>query len=113
MNSKTIVAIHTPVGYTNEVTFYNIVTQETTMKSILCIVEADKINKILESCYTTYGPQIRIDNLLYVDDIVGEGKPMVIENTVKSIKQLEERKKFTFSNIKSDMIKIGNKDRGY
>ena len=51
-------------------------------------METDKINKIGERCYTTYGPEIIINNLLYVDDIVGVGSPMAIENTVKKLKLL-------------------------
>ena len=48
------------------------------MVTILCIVETDKINKIGERCYTKYGPEIRINNLLYVDDIVGVCNPMAM-----------------------------------
>ena len=83
------------------------------MGPILCNVETDKINEIGERWYTTYGPEIRINNLLYVDNIVGVGRPMVVENTGRNLKLLEERKKFTFSNIKSVIVKIGIKDRGY
>ena len=113
MNSKAIVTIDTPMGYTNEITSHNIVKQGTIMGTILCIDETDKMNEIGERCYTTYGPEIKINNLLYVDDIVGVGSSMVIENTVKNLKLLEERKKFTFCNIKSIIVKIRNKDRGY
>ena len=60
------------------------------MGPILCIVETNKINKIRERCYTTYETEIRINNLPYVDDIIGMG-----------------------SNIKSVIVKVGNKDRGY
>ena len=56
------------------------------MGPILCIVKTDKINDIGERCYTTYGPEIRINNLLYVDDIVSASSPMVIENTVKILR---------------------------
>ena len=73
MNSKAIVTTDTPVGYTNEITLHNIVKQGTIMGPILCIVETEKINKIGERCYATYGPEKRINNLLYVDDIVGVG----------------------------------------
>ena len=90
MNSKAIVTIDTPVGYTNEITLHNIARQGTIMVPILCIVETEKINKIGERCYTTYGPEIRINNLLYVDDIAGVGSPKVIENTVKNLKQLDK-----------------------
>ena len=83
MNSKAIVTIDTPVGYTNEITLHNIVKQETIMGPVLLIVETDKINKIGERCYTTYGPEIIINNLLYADDIVDIGNQMVIENTVE------------------------------
>ena len=65
-----------------------LVKQGTIMGPILCIVETDKINKNGEMCYTTYGPEKRINHLLYVDDIVGVGSPMVIQNTVKNIKLL-------------------------
>ena len=69
MSSKAIVAIDTPVGYTSEITLHGIVRQETNMGPILCIMETDKINKIVEK----YGQEIRITNLLYVDDIVSVG----------------------------------------
>ena len=83
------------------------------MGPILCIVKTDKINKIGQRSYATYGSEVRVSNPIYVDDIVGVGCPMVIEKTVEHLKPLEETKKFTFSNIKSVIVKIGNKDRGY
>ena len=55
------------------------------MGPILCIMEASKINKIGEECCATCGPEIGINNLLYVDDIVG----VVIENTVKNSRLFE------------------------
>ena len=55
MNSKVIIAIDTPVGYTNEITLHNIVKQGTIIGPILYIVETDEINTIWERCYTTYG----------------------------------------------------------
>ena len=70
MISKAIVSIDTPVGYTIKITLHNEVKQGTIMGPILCIVETDKINKIGELRYATYGPEIRINNLLFVDDIV-------------------------------------------
>ena len=83
------------------------------MRPIQCIVKTDIRNKIGEGCYTTYGPEIRVNNVLYVDDIVGVGSPMVIENTVKHLTLFEERKKSTFSNTKNVIVNIGYKDRGY
>ena len=71
MNSKAIVSIDTQVGYTNEITLHNIIKQGKIMGPILCIVETDKINKIGERCYSAYGQEIRINNLLYIDGIVG------------------------------------------
>ena len=112
MNSKAIVAIDTPVGYTNEITLHDIVRQGTIIGPALCIVETDQINDIGERCYTTYGPEIRINNLLYVDDIVGVGSPMVRENTVRHLKLLEERKVY-IQHIKIGMVKTGNRDGGY
>ena len=47
----------------------------------LLLVETDKINKIGERCYTTYGPEIRINSLLHVDDMVGKGNPMATEKS--------------------------------
>ena len=41
MNSKAIVAIDTMVGYTDEITLYDIVKQGAIMVPILCIVETD------------------------------------------------------------------------
>ena len=81
MNSKAIVAIDTPVICTNEITVHNVVKLGAIMGPIICIVETDKISKIGERCYATYGPEIRINTLLYVDDIVGVGSRMAIKNT--------------------------------
>ena len=65
MNSKAIVAIDTPVRYTNEITLHDILKQGTIMGPILSIVETDEIDKICERCYTTYGPEIIIILLFY------------------------------------------------
>ena len=92
MDSKAIVIIDTPVGHTKEITLHNRVKQVTIMGPILCKVEMDGVNKIGERSYTTYGPVIRINNVFYVDDIVGVGNPMVIESTVKNVKLLEGQK---------------------
>ena len=86
MNSKAIATIDTQVGYTNEITLHNTVRQGTIMGPMLCIVETDKINKIGERCYTTYGSEIRINNLLCVDDIVVVGNPIAIKNAVKTLR---------------------------
>ena len=78
--SKAIVTIDTPVGYTNEITLHNIIKLGTIIGPILCIVETDRVNKIGERWYARYGPEIKINNLLYVDDIIGVGSPIVIAN---------------------------------
>ena len=88
MMTEVIVTIDTLVGNTNEITLHDIVKQGRIMGTILYIVETDKINKIGESCYSIYGPEIILDNLLCVDDIAGIGSPMVIANTVKNLKLL-------------------------
>ena len=58
------------------------------MGPILYIVVTDKINIIGKMCCTTYGPEIRISNLLYIilyllyiDDILGVAIPMAMENS--------------------------------
>ena len=61
MNSKAIVKIDTPVGYTNEITLHNIVMNGKMIGPILYIVETDKIG---ERRYITKGTEIRINNLL-------------------------------------------------
>ena len=67
-------------------------------------METDKINKILERCYTTYGPEIRIKYLLYVDEIIDVGNSMVMENTVK-IKAIRRKKKVYFQQYRRPISK--------
>ena len=67
------------MGCTNEITLHNIIKEGTIMGPIFSIVETDKVDEMGERCYPTYGPEIRIKNLLYVGKIVGSGNPMAIE----------------------------------
>ena len=65
------------------------------MRAILCIVETDKIIKIGERCYATYGPEIKLSNHLCVDDVVRVCNPMVVENIYK-FKTIRIKKKVCF-----------------
>ena len=57
---------------------------------------------ILERHCTTYGPEIRITNPLYGDDIAGIGNPMVIKTQLKAIRR---KKKVYFQQHKKHNIK--------
>ena len=65
------------------------------------------VAQVIKVCVT---PDIVIEALVYVDDIIGAGSKLCIEKTVRNLTEMEEKKKFTFSTEKSKymVIKTGS-----
>ena len=113
MNTNANIYIDTAVGMTEKIQIKEVVRQGTIMGPILCTVETDKINAIGETSITNIGPELPIKNLIYVDDIAGIGTKDSIETVGRNLMVMEERKKFTFNNEKTEImsIRMNNRNR--
>ena len=91
---------------TPEISIEEIVKQGTVLGPLLCCGSTEKVNDIGPKKATTISPELDIEALTFVDDILGAGSKECVENTVKSLRKMEVEKKFTFSKEKSKIIKI-------
>ena len=97
LNSKAKITIDTPVGMTEEFEIENIVKQGTVYAVDICGAVTDNINKTGYGVITMYGPDLVINALAFVDDIVSAGSPLASNNTIQSCNMMEEKKKITFN----------------
>ena len=97
LNSKAKITIDTPVGMTEEFEVENIVKQGTVYAVDICGAVIDNINKTGYGVITMYGPDLVINALAFVDDIVSAGSPLASNNTIQSCNMMEEKKKITFN----------------
>ena len=82
------------------------VKQGSVMGPTMCIVSTDKINKINETTVTTLGPNFIIENLTFVDDIIGAGTKKTVERVGRNLRTMEIQKNFTFNKEKTNIMKI-------
>ena len=101
MNEEAIAEIDTPFGKTENIKLADIVRQGTIYGPKICNITTDKINKIAEKPITIYGPNLMIESLIYMDDVVGVGNKTTIERIVRNMREMEVQKKFTFNVDKS------------
>ena len=100
MNCKVRVIVETPVGQTNAFELEEIVRQGTVCAVDMCGVSTDKINRIngWEQPLTASG--VVIEYPVYVDDMIGMGDAVMIEEMEPKMRFLEETKKYVFNNEK-------------
>ena len=102
MNREAQIVVNTPVGLTEEFTVKDIVKQGTIYGPKLCCASTDKVNEIGKNVPITYiTPELFIKGLIFVDDIAAAGGKEVVKNVGSNLIQMEEGKKFVFSNSKS------------
>lgn len=101
MYKEAKIIIDTPIGMTDEIEVQNIVKQGTIYGPTLCSISTDKINRIEEKPVTTYGDNLNLDPMTYVDDIIGIGTKQTVEKVIKNCRLMESKKKMTFNNTKS------------
>ena len=111
LNSKAMIQIDTPVGKTKEFQVENIVKQGTVYAVDICGAVMAKVNETGHGVRTMYGPELEIGALAFVDDIVSAGNSEVSNNTVKSCKMMEMKKKITFNTDtgKSAFMRVNKK----
>ena len=98
INRKGTATIKTPVGEISNIKADNIVRQGTIPGPKLCAVNTDKINSVGRKCYTYIGPRVKVESIIFMDDI--QHPTTTIENIIKTANNLEifeNTKGYTFS----------------
>ena len=91
--------INTPHGTVGPITLREKVRQGTVFGPVLCSINTDKVNKVGNKCFTTIGPTIKCESLIFVDDIEQTGSHIeTIERAVGNCRSMELLRKFTFNN---------------
>ena len=111
MNRNITAEIETPFGRTENIKIERAVKQGSVMGPTMCIVETDRVNDINEKTITTIGAETEIESVIFVDDIMGMGTKSTIEKVGRNMREMEIKKKFTFSKEKTKIIKIETKKR--
>eukprot|EP00112_Aurelia_sp_Birch-Aquarium-sp1_P025000 Seg811.13 transcript_id=Seg811.13/GoldUCD/mRNA.D3Y31 product="hypothetical protein" protein_id=Seg811.13/GoldUCD/D3Y31 len=104
MNQKSEVTVETPYGVTRPFHLEAAVKQGTIFGPLFCSVATDRINAINGTSYTMIGAEREIENLIFVDDIIGLGSREKLKSVEKSLQAMEEEKKFTFHDKKSNIM---------
>ena len=97
LNRRAKITVDTPVGMTEEFVVENIVKQGTVYAVDICGAVMDSVNKIGYPVIATYGPDLVINALVYMDDIVSAGSSQTSNNTIQSCSMMEKRKQITFN----------------
>ena len=101
--------IETPFGRTENIKIERAVNQGSVMGPTMCIIETDRVNDINEKTITTIGAETEIESVTFVDDIMGMGTKSTIKKAGRNLREMEIKKKFTFSKEKTKIIKIETK----
>ena len=73
MNKKIKITIDTPVGRTEEFTAQNIVKQGSVCATKLCCSSTGKVNEMSPQSSYNLTPDMKLQAIVYVDDIAGAG----------------------------------------
>ncbi len=98
LNKQANIKVQTPAGVTKEIEVDEIVKQGTIFGPMLCCVNSANINNMKEKAVTYITPELEIQALTYVDDIMAAGSKEVIEKVGKNLRNMEKEKKYTFNN---------------
>ena len=93
MNRMAKVVVDTPVGNTDQFEVKNTVKQGTIYGPVMCGLSTSRVNGIGERVVYTYGPQVEIESLVYVDDMNNGGNHQNSEKFVRNCKCLEVQKR--------------------
>ena len=106
MNEKTEVKVETPHGSAKPFYLEAAVKQGIIFGPLFCSVAADQVNVINGRSYTMIGAEREIEHLIFVDDIIGMGSQEKLKSVENSLQAMEEEKKFTFHDKKSNVMVI-------
>ena len=108
LNKRARIVIETPVGLTEEFKERMIVKQGTIFGPKLCCSSTSKVND-KSNMVAMISPTMKVESLIYVDDINATGSKMMIETAVDNLKEMEMKKKFTFNLEKTNFMIIENR----
>ena len=113
LNESGKAIIKTPVGDIGPIDANKIVRQGTIPGPKLCCKNTDKINQIGKKCVTYIGPNIKIESLIYVDDIQNASSNVnQLKIEVDNLRTMEKQKGYLFNNdVKKTAILIVNKKK--
>ena len=106
MNSNVKATINVNGKYTETINIREAVRQGTIFGGVLCSLETDKVNTIRQPTFTMVDPNVAVQSLIYVDDILGHGSENNIRGTVTNLRGLETEKKLSFGIAKTHIMKI-------
>ena len=113
LNKRAAITIQTPVRETKEIEVKEFVKQGTVFGPLMCCVNPAQIHKMKEKTMTHITPELSVETLVYVDDILAAGSKGVIEKVGQNLGRIEIERKYTFNigNGKSHymIIKTGKK----
>jgi len=111
MNREANIVVGTPYGMTSDINVQEVVRQGTIWGPTLCAVSTEKVNNIGTRASTRYGRSTDVESLTFVDDICGLGNNETVSTVIRNCKEMEDRRKMTFNNKKSNyqVIELGNK----
>ena len=106
MNKQIKVVVDTPVGRTKEFTANHIVKQGSVCATKLCCASTGKVNLMSPQESYCLTPDINLQSVVFVDDILGGGTSNVVKGVEQNLQHLEEKKGFTFGTKKTNYMAI-------
>ena len=104
MNRNANIVIDTPVGKTEHISIKNTVKQGTIYAVIMCGLTTSRVNSLNERVVYSYGPNVEIESLVYLDDMSNTGSYENAEKFVGNCSQLEKTKKAIVNTDKSGYV---------
>ena len=92
LNKRVEITIQTPVGETKEIEVKELVKQGTVFGPLMCCVNSAQIIKMREKTVTHITPELSIETVVYVDDILAAGSKDVIEKVGQNLGRMEIEK---------------------
>ena len=103
------ITVKTPMGDAEDFTIMNIVKQGTTHGPIICCAETSEVNDSEEPVRYQY-EQVEVGVPVFMDDIMAAGNHNHINKVIRSCRNMEETKKFTYGLKKTKymIVKTGH-----
>ena len=99
MNRNGSAKVKTPHDMTKDILSEEVVRQGTIYGPKLCSIITDKVNSIGKKCIATIGPNLKCEELIYVDDIkFATSNKRMPENTISNFWSMDTLNKYTFNN---------------
>ena len=105
LNEDTEVTVVTPSGTTEKIKVGEVVKQGTVLGPTLCCVVTDQVNCIGEEQTGSIGNE-RIGILVFVDDVMSAGSAEDARRCIRSLGEMERKKKFTFGLKKTNYMVV-------